>query len=197
MLLERRGCVIRGKLSYERWLFVLASWRQLKHVWELGFADILNYGRERFGEEKVEEALHQLEFNLQDAQRALAIGQIPLDLRVEELTAEHYYILGKADLTPKERGRWAAIAHKEKLSALELQKSIEAGKVVRLRTIEGMSGRNSGVATIEAISFWFERWENQVGGEKAVLAWGRDVKVAWLTEVRPILDLAAKVEKSL
>ena len=193
--------VIPGKISYERWRDLLAAWKQIKGIWELGFADFINYGRKQFGEEKVDVALQQLEFDLGDANRALAIGMTPLGLRIEELTVEHYYLLGKAErdgkLTAKERGRWAAVAHKEKLSALELQKSLEAGKVVRLAVIEGMSGRDSGVASIQGISFWFERWESQVGGEEKILSWDKDTKLQFLQHARPIADLVAKVEKSL
>lgn len=169
----------------------------MKDAYKFVLADIISYGLKNFGREKVDEGLIQLQFNLGEVNEAFAIGQIPLPLRVERLKPEHYYILGKADLTTKERGKWAALADKHELEPMELQKSIEAGKIVHQAAIDQISGKNSGITTIEGISWWYDRWERQIGGREVVLAWKVDLKKRWLDEVRPIVELAREVEKSL
>lgn len=192
------GATVTGKLTFERWKGVLQSWRQCNQSWELVFADLLRYGREQFGPKKVDEALIQMQFDLGDSIKALTIGQLPLDLRTENLSSDHMWVLAKAvDLTAKERARWAAISDKEGLKPVELQKSIEAGKVLRQADIDRVSGHNSGIATIQGLSFWFHQWERKVGGELEILAWDKPRKEAWLAEVRPILILAAKLEETL
>ncbi|MFZ4693736.1 MAG: hypothetical protein ACOYMV_01275 [Verrucomicrobiia bacterium] len=191
------GAQVQGKITFDRWKILLTSWRSCRKGWELVLADILAYGLEQFGREKVDVALNQLEFDLGDALKALAIGQLSLDLRTETLGSDHYFVLSKANLTAKEQGRWVAIATKEGLKAVELQKSIEAGKVLRQADINRESGRDSGIPTIQGLAFWFDRWERKVGGEDAILAWDRRLKEQWLAEVRPILSLAAKLEETL
>lgn len=191
------GATVLGKLTYERWKTVLLSWRRCNGSWMLVFADLLRYGRERFGDKRVDEALFQMQFDLGDSIKALAIGQIPLGLRTERLTSEHMFVLAKADLTEKERRHWAVVSDKEQLKPRELQKSIEAGKVLKQADIDRISGHNSGIATIQGLSFWFAQWKRKVGGDEGVLAWDLRQQEAWLVEVCPIVELAEKVAKSV
>ena len=136
-----------------------------------------------------------MQFDLGDAIKALAIGQLPLDLRTERLTSEHMFVLKKADLTAKEQHHWGAISDKEELTPMELQKSIQAGKVMKRADIDRLSGHNSGIATIQGLNFWFAQWKRKVGGEAGVLAWELSQQEAWLVEVCPIVELAEKVAK--
>lgn len=195
--MEPRGLRIRGKPTFEQWKELLRTWREASDKFHFGLADLLVYGNEHFGKARVDQVVQQMEFDVADAIRAMSIGQIPLDLRSENLSSEHYFVMARANLSVKEQGRWAAIATKENLTALELQKSIAAGHVVKAEVSSGESGRNSGIATIQGMRFWFERWSSKVGGRDAVLAWDRDTRAAWLSEVRPVVDLAREVENSL
>lgn len=40
------------------------------------------------------------------------------------------------------------------------------------------------------------KWENRVGGEKRILSWPKHVLSVWVNNVRPILDLVNRAEKS-
>ena len=196
---HRNGISFVGQMHYEQWIEALATWKRVSEVYHFGLADFINYGRERFGAQKVQGALTQLDFDLADVMKAEAIGQSTLDLRLVSLTSEHYYVLGR--LLPEgkqEQGKWAALAEKHELSALELKKSIEAGKVIKQPEIDQTSGRNSGITNIEGLTLMFERWERQVGGEEKILHdWNDDLKRLWLEKVRPIVELAVKVERTL
>lgn len=166
-------------------------------MFHFGLADLLRYGKKNFGEPVVMDTLGQLEFEFSDGVKAFAIGQTPLDRRVSELSSEHYYVLGKAELTPRERDRWAALARQHGLTAHELQISIENGKVTRQADVDQVSGKGAGINTIQGISFWYRRWERQVGGRKTVLGWTDKMKQEWLGHVKPIVDLALEVVASL
>lgn len=191
------GLVIKEGTDLDEWKLSLASWKRIKEMFHFGLADLLRYGKAKFGEPAVMDALGQFEFEFTDGSKAFAIGQIPLDLRVAELSSEHYYVLGKADLTAKERGRWAALAHQHQLTAYELKLSIENGKLTRQDDVDEVSGKGAGINTIQGISFWFGRWQNQVGGKKTVLGWPEKKKQEWLGYVKPIVDLALEVVASL
>ena len=191
------GLLIKEGTNVEEWKYSLQSWKTLKELFHFGLADLLRYGKKHFGESVVLDALGQFEFDLSDGMKAMAIGQIPLDLRVSALDSDHYYVLGRADLTPKERGKWAAVAHQHQLTAHELQMSIENGKVTRQADVDRISGKGAGINTIQGLAFWFMRWERQVGGKKSILGWTAKLKQEWLAEVQPIVDLAHEVASSL
>lgn len=193
------GIQFLGKMTEEQWLETLGSWKRIKDIYHFGLADIVNYGQEKFGKEKVDAALEQLNFELSDIVHAEAIGQTTFAFRLEGLSSEHYYVLGKELAgAQKEQAKWATLAQKHGLSAFELKKSIESGKVIKRPEIDQSSGRNSGITNIEGITLQFERWERQVGGEEKILHdWDRELKERWLEKVRPIIELANKVQESL
>lgn len=192
---EARGVRLAPNLPFEQWREMLRMWRGLKDTWQFGVADFMSYGAKAFGEEKVQAAMEQLLFDLKDGLHGEVIGQIPLDLRDQPLSAEHYYVLGRAELTARERGRWAALAVKEEMTPLRLQKSIEAGRVLRKDEIDEMSGKNSGIPTVQGVRFLWDRWARKVG-DKA-FKWTTDLKRQCLDEIKPIVEFARKLEASL
>lgn len=187
-----------GKPSYEQWMDVGRFLKNAGHAWDFWYADFIAGGRTLFGDEKVTEALTQLEFDMLDTARAYAIGQTLLDFRSPQLTSEHYYVLGSAiPGDDKGRERWARIAEKENLTALELKKSIEAGKIIRQDNVNAESGRGAGIANMQGLKFWFERWEKQAGGHDAILQWPVERKRQWLDEMKPLTELARELEATL
>lgn len=186
-----------GKMTWDQWYDLLRSAKLFKECGDFIYADIIGHGRREFGDALVAEAIEQLQFDWQDTLRAYAIGQILFDFRSEKLSSEHYYVLGSAITDEKERMRWAAIAEKHELSALELKKSIEAGKVVRQEDVNSSSGRGAGIANMQALRFWFGRWEKQAGGHEAILKWPSEQKRKWLDEVKPIVDLYKEMEGTI
>lgn len=190
--------VIGGKLSYEEWQRYIFAWKKGKSIFHMGLCDLIQYGKDEFGVEKVDETLEAYDFDMADVLKAHAIGQLPLDLRESSLNGEHYYVLARqlGGLT-KEQGKWAAIAKKETLTPIELKRSIEKGTVVKQADIERESGQNSGVPNIEGLAMTFQRWVKQAGGEEKILEQPNDWKERFLREIEPIRMLAEKVEGTL
>jgi hypothetical protein len=198
MQLTARGIVFNGKMTFEQWREALVMLRQVKDRYHIYLADVLGYGRANFGEARVEEALGQLEFDYAECAKAMHIGQIELNLRLPELNAEHFCVLGmelKDD--PKAQAKWVKLAVQHALTPLELRKSIQAGGVIKQDKVNALSGRDAGISTIEGVRFSFDRWEKQVGGESAVLGWTPEIKKQWLIQVEPIVELAGKVRATL
>jgi hypothetical protein len=192
------GIEFLGDMSIEQWREILRSWQKAGSIYHIGLADILGYGKAKFGEQAVDDTLELFGFDMADVLKANAIGQLLLEIRTESLTSEHLYILSKSlPNEKKEQGRWAAIATKEGLSAVELKQSIEEGKIVRQQQINRDSGRDSGVPNIEGLALVFQRWEKQAGGQEKILAQPLDWKRKFLEEIDPIVDLAAKVKETL
>ncbi|MDR0532519.1 MAG: hypothetical protein LBH01_01035 [Verrucomicrobiales bacterium] len=193
-----RGIVFNGKMSLDQWRDLLASLQQVKNRFHVYLADAIVYGREHFGERKVGEILDQMQFDYADCSRAMHIGQIELDLRLPELTAEHLCVLGmELQNNRKMQAKWVKLALQHGLTPLELRKSIQAGKVLRQEAVDELSGRDAGITTIEGVRFSFDRWKKQVGGEEAVLGWDVENKRLWLQQVEPIIILAEKVKATL
>jgi hypothetical protein len=190
-----RGVRFRGKMTYEQWMDGLRMLKTVREGWDFAYADFLRYGRTEFGDEQVNEAVKQLEFDLLDTVRAYRIGQIEFDFRSPVLGAEHYYVLG--DLNEPDRTRWAGLAEREQLTPLELKKSIEAGRIVRQETVNTESGRGAGITNVQSLRVWFSRWETQAGGHQQILSWPAEEKKKWLDEVSPIVTLAREIEASL
>lgn len=192
-LAPTEGC---GAMTLDQYTELLQGWKTVREVWDIGLADILDYGKRRFGQERVEELLAQLHFDLADKLRAYAIGQIPLDLRTDELTSEHLYVLGRIE-DKAERGKWLAICGKEGLTSLELKKSIEGGRVIRSATLNEQQGGRSGLNSIQGVRHWFEDWERKVGGEKKIFEMSLDSRRDLLDELRGPGELYCKLKANL
>jgi hypothetical protein len=187
-----------GKMSFDQWREALRTWQRATAIFHIGLADIIHYGKQEFGEGKVDETLELFGFDMADVLKAHAIDQLSLDIRDVNLTGEHYYVLAKSlPNAKKEQGRWAAIATKEKLTPGELKASIEKGKVIRQSERENTRGSDSGVPNIEGLSLVFQRWEKQAGGEEKILAQPLEWKQKLLHELHPIVELAEKVKETL
>lgn len=198
IILTPTGVEIEGQLSFEEWQRAVFTWKKIFEAFHVGFSDIVSYGRKEFGDAKVDETLEAFHFDMSDILKCYAIGQLPLDLRNESLTGEHYYILAKGlPNATKEQGRWAALALKEHLTPIELKRSIEKGAVVKQKDIERESGQNSGIPNIEGLAMTFQRWMKQAGGEQKILEQPAEWKEHFLQEVDPILALAEKIEATL
>lgn len=198
IILTPTGVRIEGKLSFEEWQRAVFMWKKIFSTFHVGFSDIVTYGRKEFGDNEVDQTLEAFHFDMADILKSYAIGQLPLDLRDESLTGEHYYILARQlPNATKEQGRWAAIAKKEHLTPIELKRSIEKGDVVKQKDIERESGQNSGIPNIEGLAMTFQRWMKQAGGEQKILDQPPEWKEHFLEEVEPIIDMAEKIEATL
>jgi hypothetical protein len=191
------GLAINGDMSFEQWKSLLQTIQLLKSSYHCVLADHVQYGRTKFGLAEVSVALEQAEFDMADLIKADAIGQLTLDFRGKfSLTAEHFFVLSKVEVE-KEQSRWAQIAEREKLSPLELKRSIDAGKILRLSNIQKESGQGSGIPTIQGAVFRFQQWEREIGGKDKLLKLPSADRKQLLDLLTPVVALAASIQESL
>ncbi|MFZ4693681.1 MAG: hypothetical protein ACOYMV_00990, partial [Verrucomicrobiia bacterium] len=69
---------------------------------------------------------------------------------------------------------------------VKFQKSVEADDL-----------KPPGIAPVQGVKLWFERWEKRVGGREAILKWDLLTRRQLLEEMRPLLDLAKAVAATL
>lgn len=192
------GLQIHRPLTQEEWQRHMRGLRTIKSAYASALADLTAHGRQQFGDHYVTEAMEQMEFDLHDATRALAIGQIPLDTRTtHRLGSEHAYILATYLTDPADRQKWAATCAKEKLSAHELKASITAGRIMRKDEIAAQHGSTGGITTLQGLRFSFERWATTSGGEDRILKLPSTERQRTLEMLAPFVALAAKIEASL
>lgn len=192
------GPVIAPEAEFEdlrRWLRLVHEVRQ---GGELLLAEMIGVARERGWLERLEREMEQMEFDRMTIVRSLCIAEVPKGMRSPKLTAEHYFLLGRANLSREEMARWARDAVRYGLDAFELKKSMEAGQVLRREDISDRSGYGSGgIINYQGILTKWLRWEQKVGGEDAILAWPRPVLEAWVDAWRPMRVVLERAERRL
>lgn len=191
------GAIIKGKLTRKDWTRAITTLRDIKTNYLKALGDVVGYGRRNFGDEVVGKVIEQLEFDLSDANTALGISTLDYDFKAAyPLTAEHYFVLSKLT-TDRQRERWAAKATRNKLSALELKRSIDAGKILTSEEIGSGSGQGSGITTIEGALFQFNQWKRQLGGEEEICHLPEDKRLELLEKLSPIIELVQRITETL
>ena len=194
--LTQGGLRIEGEMTFDQWKTLLGSLQNVRHAYHCALADALNYGKQKFEAEEIAKALEQLEFDLNEVNKAESIGQLSLDFRERHpLTSEHYFVLSKHDATTAKK--WAIIAKDKGLSALELKRSIEAGKLLRTSDIAETSGQGAGINTIQGVIFRLNNWERTMGGRDKILILPAAERRNLMELLRPTIELAAMIEDSL
>ena len=192
------GIQINRMLNLDEWRELLGQTRRVKTGYLSILADITDYGRSHFGDDTVNEALEQLEFEMSDATKSDVIAMIGYARRENHnLTSEHAYVLGHLLHTPEDWDKWASLCHEHHLTAFELKKSIEAGEVTRLADITERSGHSTGIPSVQAIRFQFERWKRQFPDNDAMLKLPQPERLKILELLGPIVELAASIETSI
>lgn len=127
-------------------------------------ADWRREGRRYFGDAVVEDAEKQLEFEFRDLKAAEAIEKLD-GYHPYAPTDAHAFVAGKLCDTVAAAEEWLIKASEQKLTPLELQKSIKAGEIVRDSTEAKKPATGpgaTGVLTLEAIHMDFHRWHSRV-----------------------------------
>jgi hypothetical protein len=195
--LTEHGLHITRTLAWDEWRELLSQARRIKKTYLSVLSDITDYGRRTFGDEPVNEALEQLEFEMSDATKAHVIALVGIAQRTKyDLTSEHAYVLGHLLDSPGERDKWAALCHQHTLTAFELKKSIEKGAVTREAEILANSGHGDGIPSVQAIRFQFEKWQRQFPDRAHILKLPKPERRKILDLLTPIVELAASLETS-
>ena len=190
------GLRFDGELKYNEWEQIINALHCVKQAYHCSLGDMISYGARKFGDAKVAATLEQMEFEMADVAKATAIGTLAIDFReTHELSAEHYFVLSKIE--EPARTKWAKLASKNHLSALELKRSVEAGAILRLSQIQSESGQGSGITTIQGVVFKLQQWEKAMGGSAGILSLPPKDRGDLLELLTPAVALAAKLEESL
>ncbi len=191
------GVEFVGEMKLGQWREGMRMLKLCKSSLTVWLADFIRYGTEQFGQDEVEQTIVQMEFDLVDAQRAIAIGKLDPDVRNIELSPDHYWVLSKANLSPMGARHWSQLSVKHRLTAHQLAESIAKGRVVTCREHSRSMGRSSGIATPHGIRQSFDLWWKQVEKEDPIEAWDRDRKAALLEELRPVAKIVQDLETDL
>jgi len=174
----------------------LNAQRQVSDIFYTGFADLLIYARARFGEERVESISGDLQFFDADYERASAIALLPSGVRHNDLTAEHYWTVGRLRHTSDvHKIRWLKIAREEQLNPLDLRRSIGAGKVTRSKDSERAKGARSGILTPAFLVMYFLKWESQ--NAEGTMKSDLEGRLMCLDEFAPIENFLVTLRQSL
>ncbi len=198
LVLTEHGLHIKRQLNFEEWRGILQQARIAKQSYLCVLADLTSYGRRTFGDDSVNEALEQLEFEMSDATKAETISLVPMDRRAKYgLTSEHAYVLGSLLREPADREKWAALCQEHDLSAFELKRSIEKGEVLHESDISERSGHGEGIHSIQAVAFQWQKWQRRFPDRKAILGIPEAERRKILQHISPIVEMAAELEQSL
>ncbi len=144
-----------------------AAVRQLKgaqDAYVLNLACLMEQEEARVGAADTNEILREEGVASSDVERVKALLSLPTKVRqiARGLGDEHAIAVVRAKrLTMSARTRWLQKAKKHGLTAYELQKSIRQNRVVTMKDLHEQSGRNSGILTIEGISYELETWSKR------------------------------------
>jgi hypothetical protein len=122
----------------------------------------------------------QLGFDFAETKRAVAIATVPHGSRRRELTAEHHFVVGRAELSEADQKRWLDLAVAENLSAAELARSIKLGSVIRAE-------KRAGFQTLSALKVQFFAWKRQFEANRRLQDLTASEAAAMLDELDPIL----------
>ncbi len=180
-------------MTLGQWHSGLRMLRMVKTSSELWMADFVKKGAALFGMDAVNDSLVQLEFDLVDAQRAIALASLAESVVRDGLTSEHLYQIARAQLLELEQIRWAGLAVQHKLSPAALAASIAGGEVILSAKALGGAGRGSGLASPHGIRQAFDLWSKQVD----VAAMSLEARQQTLDELRPVGEMIRQLEESL
>ncbi len=193
--LMRDGTIrIADDTSYEQWCELLRQVKWWRQYLEVGFSTVIEWGKLKFGEDKVNHELEQMEFEAILVKTACTIGSIPEELRFPNLNGQHYVELARADLSPKDQIRWAKIASEQLLTPTQLRYSIPQGEVVDQSVAKAQA---HGVITPHGIRQMFDIYMNRIGGRKGLLGMEEDIKEEVLGELGEIRDVTNMLEEDL
>jgi len=191
----RTGTVeFNDDVSYEQWKEVLLLARTIRRKAAITVADCMLFGIRKWGRKKVDEALEQLELEVTLVKTAVAVNSVPYELRMENLDAEHYIELSRAQLTKAKAIRWARITSEQRLTPAQLRLSIIEGEVVDRAATKMLQ---TGVITIHGIRQSFDVWYRRVGGINGVKAMEIEHQVEIAEELDSIIEFGMTLNDHL
>jgi hypothetical protein len=189
------GLAIPADTSKDEVAAILKNFSFWQNASAVALADVLAFASSKGYLDQLELVFAECGLTPTDVSRALAISDVPRGLRSEKLSAEHYFVVAR--MTMDQQTKWLAAAEKNSLSALELKRSIEAGRVLTKEEIAELSGKGSGIVNYHGIVNQWGRWSSKVGGVQGITAWPTPVLRQWLADVSPIVEAVEAAKAAL
>jgi hypothetical protein len=167
--------------DYENAIRIVAK---LGKISRIALGDILSDAAKKGITDQLTMVFEEIGISPVDVGKSLAISNVPRSLRHENLNEEHYFVVSKLSLS--DQTKWLNEALKHKLNALEMKRSIDAGRVIKRDELNELSGRGSGIVNYHGIVNEWERWRNKVGGVDGIKSWPTDVLTRWVSEIKPV-----------
>jgi hypothetical protein len=126
-------------------------------------ADWRRCGRREFGDEIVEQAERQLEIEFKDLKAAESLESLE-GRGASAQSDEHAFVASRLCDDASAAEDWLKKSSENNLTALELQRSIKAGKIVRDEESPRVNAddKSTGIVTIEGIRAQFDLWLKKV-----------------------------------
>jgi hypothetical protein len=172
-------------MSYDQWREVLRMIRQTWKKASIYMADCLSYGIKKWGRQKVDDALEQLELEVSLIKPALVITAVPVQMRFENLTGDHYVELIRSGIPKAQKIKWAKIASDQRLTPSQLRYSIAEGEVVDRAATKMLQ---TGVITVQGIRQSFEIWLRRVHGIEGVKKMDLEDQIEIMEELDAICE---------
>jgi hypothetical protein len=187
IILTQTGITVHADMSFDQWKSGLKIFGWMKKKLALGLSDYIQWGRMKFGGDRVREALEQLQFDLPSVKEAVSIQGIPAEMRRPGFTSEHYLVLSKASkkVDPDKLKEFADAAVREEMSPTQLKTSIEVGSSVSPALARQM---NHGIVTIQGIRGGFDIWVRRIGGVDGIMKLSPEDQQVILGELTPIVE---------
>jgi hypothetical protein len=187
------GLVFDRPLTIEQWKEVGQMLKKAQKATLWWQADWMEYGKRSYEETDFDQAVSQLEFDFvgNKFDMLINLAAVPLERRRPGLSAQHYLFLTKLP-TMKEQDKWAKVAEVEKLTPMDLKRSIAQGEVVR-----GSEERQGGVNTIQEVVRSFLQWHRQVEARDPIENWPKEKHKELFAEIKPIVSLVDFLENQI
>lgn len=181
-------------ISFEDWSHGLKVFKWARKKLLDGFGDYIRFGQTKWGVEKVNQEIAQLEFEMPMVKAALNLNSVPEEVRQPDLKSEHYLVIARAGLNKDQQKKWAKTAQEQRLTPNQLKVSIERGEVVS----ESVAKKQThGIISIHGIRQEIDVWLRRVGGIEGLLKMEEDDRKEIVGELNLISEIHAKLKDSL
>jgi len=192
---EKNQVVIPEETTIDEISSFLRNFAAWENISSIALADILEFAHRKDMLEELQGVFVEIDISPVEVSKALGIATVPKGLRHPSLTAEHYFVVSR--LSTYDQTGWLQQSLDHKLNAMELKRSIEAGRIITKEEIAELSGRGSGIVNYHGMVNQWERWENKVGGTQAIKTWPTDVLTRWVADVEKVHSTIEAVKQEL
>lgn len=199
MRASKVGVSFPAETTLEQWLAYGEALQRADSalMWLLGDWIAFGDAKKATWGKKYEEAVGATGYSYGTLRNAVMVGTaLQLSDRSDKLSWTHHHVLVcglGTEAGSKMYRKWVAIAEEHDLSKRELAASIKAGRVIRLTELQAEADKNQGLGTVHAVKTAFVRAFAQARRLRDVEQWTPQQRASWKKELKPIVDLYARL----